>query len=449
MPHSASHPSLSRQLFAMTWPMLFGVLSLMSFQLVDSAFIGQLGVLPLAAQGFTLPMQMVIIGIQVGLGIATTSVISRALGAERSLYARQLGGLIVLLGGSSVALLDIIIYLLRYPILELLSAPISVYTIIDQYWPWWLASTWCGAILYFFYSLCRANGNTMLPGIMMMVTSVLNLILDPLFIFYFDLGINGAAIATILAFGIGILIVAPKVITRQWLTFNWHSISIPESILSILHIMGPAMISQLLPSISAMLATRVVAGFGAPAIAAWAVGSRFEFFCIVAVLALTMSMPPMLGRLLGAGKFDDIQQLVNIAVKFILLFQTSIAIISFFSATPLAQLMTNAEDVTSILTIHLSILPFSLASLGICMLLVSVANALGKAYYALAISALRLFAFFLPLLWTGAALAKLPGLFWGAAIGNQLSGIAAWLIYQSILKKLIIEQHIEKKGSRN
>ncbi len=76
-------PSLSRQLFQMTWPMLFGVLSLMSFQLVDSAFIGQLGVLPLAAQGFTLPIQMIIIGIQVGLGIATTAVISRALGQVR------------------------------------------------------------------------------------------------------------------------------------------------------------------------------------------------------------------------------------------------------------------------------------------------------------------------------------------------------------------------------
>ena len=60
-------PSLGRQLYTMTWPMLFGVLSLMSFQLVDSAFIGQLGVLPLAVQGFTLPIQMIIIGIQVGL----------------------------------------------------------------------------------------------------------------------------------------------------------------------------------------------------------------------------------------------------------------------------------------------------------------------------------------------------------------------------------------------
>ena len=97
----------------MTWPMLFGVLSLMSFQLVDSAFIGQLGVLPLAAQGFTLPIQMIIIGIQVGLGIATTAVIARAIGAKKTRYAKQLGGLVVAMGGVGVALFSVIIYLIR------------------------------------------------------------------------------------------------------------------------------------------------------------------------------------------------------------------------------------------------------------------------------------------------------------------------------------------------
>ncbi|MEF1187458.1 MATE family efflux transporter, partial [Vibrio sinaloensis] len=210
-------PSLARQLFNMTWPMLFGVLSLMSFQLIDSAFIGQLGVLPLAAQGFTLPIQMIIIGIQVGLGIATTAVISRALGAKQERYAQQLGGLIIVMGSVGVALISLFIYLLRGPILALLSAPESVLPIIDSYWIVWLVSAWTGALLYFFYSICRANGNTMLPGTMMMVTSLLNLALDPIFIFTFDLGINGAAIATILAFGIGILVVAPKVSRKKWL----------------------------------------------------------------------------------------------------------------------------------------------------------------------------------------------------------------------------------------
>ena len=85
-------PSLGQQLFKMTWPMLFGVLSLMSFQLVDSAFIGQLGVLPLAAQGFTLPIQMIIIGIQVGLGIATTAVIAKAIGLTTHALPTSLEG---------------------------------------------------------------------------------------------------------------------------------------------------------------------------------------------------------------------------------------------------------------------------------------------------------------------------------------------------------------------
>ncbi len=431
-----SSPSLGKQLFQMTWPMLFGVLSLMSFQLVDSAFIGQLGVLPLAAQGFTLPIQMIIIGIQVGLGIATTAVISKALGAGQERYAQQLGGLIVTMGGVGVAAIAVLLYLIREPILLLLSAPDSVLPIIDTYWVFWLVSAWVGAMLYFFYSICRSNGNTMLPGTMMMVTSLLNLVLDPIFIFTLDLGINGAAIATILSFGFGILVVAPKVTRKHWLNFDWSDLNVAKSIRSIANIMGPAMISQLLPPLSSMLATKLLASFGTAAVAAWAVGSRYEFFAIVSVLALTMSMPPMVGRLLGASKLEDIRKLVIIAVKFILGFQLLIAAITWLSAKPLAALMTSEQHVTDILSWHLLIVPFSLGPLGICMLMVSISNALGKAYTALTISALRLFAFFLPCLWLGAQLGGLQGLFWGAFCGNIFAGISAWFTYQQALKQV-------------
>lgn len=436
-------PSLGKQLFKMTWPMLFGVLSLMSFQLVDSAFIGQLGVLPLAAQGFTLPIQMIIIGIQVGLGIATTAVISKALGAKQDRYAQQLGGLIVVMGSVGVALISLFIYLLREPILALLSAPETVLPIIDSYWIVWLISSWTGALLYFFYSICRANGNTMLPGTMMMVTSLLNLVFDPIFIFTLDMGINGAAIATILAFGIGILVVAPKVSRKQWLCYNWDDLDIAKSIRSIANIMGPAMISQLLPPLSSMLATKLLAGFGTAAVAAWAVGSRYEFFAIVSVLALTMSMPPMVGRLLGAGKLNDIRKLVNIACQYVLGFQLLIALLTWLTAHSLAELMTSEGQVTEILHWHLLIVPFSLGPLGICMLMVSIANALGKSYTALTISALRLFAFFLPCLWLGAQLGGIQGLFWGALIGNVLAGVCAWAMYQKALIQL--EQKLTNK----
>ncbi|MFH4677421.1 MATE family efflux transporter [Vibrio diabolicus] len=433
---TSTQPTLAKQLFTMTWPMLFGVLSLMSFQLVDSAFIGQLGVLPLAAQGFTLPLQMVIIGIQVGLGIATTAVISKALGANESRYAKQLGGLVLMIGSIGVAVFGGLIWLLRYPILSLLSAPESVMPIIDSYWPWWLLSSWNGAVLYFYYSICRANGNTMLPGTMMMVTSGVNLVLDPLFIFTFDLGINGAAIATIVAFGFGILVVAPRVKKNHWATTQWQDLNVAKSVASIGNIMGPAMISQLLPPLSSMLATKLLASFGTAAVAAWALGSRYEFFAIVSVLALTMSMPPMVGRLLGAKNYQDIQSLVSIAVKFILGFQLLIAAITFAVANPLALLMTSDVQVEQVLEMHLLIVPISLGSLGVCMLMVSLCNALGKSYTALTISALRLFVFFLPCLWVGAQMGGIRGLLLGACMGNILAGISAYLTYRQTIRKL-------------
>ena len=68
------------------------------------------------------------------------------------------------------------------------------------------------------------------------------------------------------------------------------------------------------------------------------------------------------------------------------------------------------------------------------MMMVSVANALGQPYKALLMSALRLFAFFLPALWIGGQVGGLWGLFIGSSVGNVLAGFTAWQVYQSIFK---------------
>ena len=208
MTMAASSPrELRRELFRLTWPMLFGVTSLLGFQLVDSAFVGQLGVAPLAALGFTVPVQQLIIGLQVGLGIATTALVSRALGADRGERAREMGGLVLMAGTVLIFLLCLGLWLLRAPLLSLLGADDKLMPLISAYWLPWLLSAWLGALLYFGYSIARANGNTRLPGMLMGLTSLINLILDPLFIFVFDWGLPGAAWATTVAFGAGIAII--------------------------------------------------------------------------------------------------------------------------------------------------------------------------------------------------------------------------------------------------
>ncbi len=428
--------SLGRSLFQMTWPMLFGILALMSFQLVDSGFIGQLGVDPLAALGFTLPMQQLIIGVQVGLGIATTAVISRTLGANDALRARRQGGLVVIIGAVIIALLGIGLWLARHRILQLLGAQASLMPLVDQYWIPWLLSAWLGAMAYFGYSVCRANGDTRLPGLLMAFTSILNLGLDPLFIFKFGWGLPGAAWATCCAFASGCLLVFPRLVQRRWLTLSLGPLNIPENLKALLSIMGPAMLSQMLPPVSAMLATGLVAGFGSAAVGAWGLGTRAEFFSIMVVLAMTMSLPPMIGRFLGAGQVDRVRRLVRLAVRFVLGWQLGVALLWLALSGPLSQLLTSDAGVADVLQSYLLRVPLSYSGLGTCMLMVSVCNALGLPLRALLISGVRLFICYLPALWIGSRLGAIHGLLSGALVGNLMAGTLAWLLYRRGMSNL-------------
>ena len=431
-----NNPDLGRELFRMTWPMLFGVLSLMSYQLVDSAFIGQLGVEPLAALGFTLPMQLLVIGVQVGIGIATTAIIARTLGEGHEDRARRLGGLVVLLGSAVILLLTVLLWLNRGWLLPLIGAEESLMPLISAYWQPWLLSAWLGAFLYFGYSLCRSHGDTATPGALMVITALMNIALDPLFIFVFDWGLPGAAWATVASFAAGTLVVYWRLFQRRWLTLDLGGLPVPGAARELGRMAGPAMMSQLMPPMAAMLATGLVASFGDAAVGAWGIGNRLEFFSIVVVLALTMSMPPMIGRFLGAGQIDQIEQLIRLAVRFVLVFQLAVALLWLLLSGFLTPLFASDGDVQSLLQDYLWRVPLSYSGLGVCILMVSASNAMGMPLRALLISVLRLFACFLPFLWLGGQIGGIQGLFSGALVGNLAAGLVSWRLYRQGLTRL-------------
>jgi len=201
-------------------------------------------------------------------------------------------------------------------------------------------------------------------------------------------------------------------------------------------IMAPAMVSQLMPPASAMAATAIVAGFGSAAVAAWGLGTRLEFFSIVVVLALTMSMPPMIGRLLGEGNIEQIRQLIRLAVRFVVIWQLVIGLIWLVASGLVSDLFTSDQEVRNVLGTYLVRVPLSYSGLGVCMLMVSVCNALGLAMRALLVSTMRLFLCFLPFLWIGAQIAGISGLMTGALGGNLLAGIMAYSFYRQGVRKL-------------
>ncbi|WP_051011806.1 MATE family efflux transporter [Alcanivorax hongdengensis] len=414
--------------------MTLGVMSLLGFYLVDSIFVARLGTAPLAAQSFTFPLAFLVIGVQVGIGIAIAALISRAIGAGQQQQANRLGALVLSGGALLVGGLLLLLWLIQSPVFSLLGASEAIRTLIRPYWTLQAVAMWVGALVYFGYSLFRAHGNTRFPGLMMVFTSLLNLIFDPLLIFgigdWPGLGLTGAALATLLAFAIGALVLVWALRGRGWVQRTGMLAQMRESAWPFAQIAGPAMISQLMPPLAAMLATALVARAGDQAVAAWGMASRLESFTIVLVLGMTMALPPWLGRCYGAGHWDEIRRLMKTGALMVFGWQLLLGLVMAVLAGPLARLLVDSPPVQDYLASLIRFLPPSYSVLGICMLVVSASNALGWPVRAMVISCLRLFACYLPLLWLGYRLGDFTGLAIGAGLGNVLAGTLAWQTYR-------------------
>ncbi len=434
---SDTSPALGVTLWRQTWPMAIGVLALLGFQLVDSAFIARLGTAPLAAQSFTFPLSFLIIGIQVGMGIAIAALISRALGAGEEARARRLGSLVLAAGALVIALLAVVLWAVQAPVFRLLGADGATLALIRGYWAPQLLAAWLGAALYFGYSLFRAHGDTRLPGKMMVVTSLVNLVLDPLLIFgvgpWEGLGLPGAAWATVMAFAVGLAVLGRRLLATDWLAREGLGAELRASARPFAGIAGPAMISQLMPPLAAMLAISVVAGLGEASVAAWGLASRLETLSLMVVLAMTMSLPPWLGRCYGAGDWEQVHRLMRLALRVVLVWQLALGLLMALAAPWVALALSGNPEVRDDLATLIRFLLPSYAALGICMIVVSAGNALGWPLRAMLMSGARLFLFYLPCLWIGARLGGLVGLAAGAAVGNLLAGLAAWQVLRRIL----------------
>ncbi|REL30394.1 MATE family efflux transporter [Thalassotalea euphylliae] len=422
-------------LLQQTLPMLVGLLAIMGNQLIDNAFIGQLGEQPLAVVGYSLPVYQLIIGIQVGIGVATTACASAALGAGKTNYARQLGAIVLGLGSVLVTIVCTLLWYYQETIASILGADNSLYPLLRSYWLPWLFSCWLGALLHLGYCICRSFGQALIPGKVMVLSSIINLILDPVLIFYFDLNLAGAAWATCIAFGIGLIVIFRSIIASYFLMLPVNTQVVRKGVKAITQTTLPAMLSQFLPPLSAIFVTMIIAGYGNSAIGAWGLANRLEYILIILVLALTMALPQMVGRLKGEKNYRDIQSLVKNALLFVVSLQCVFAVVIWLSADLFVQLLTHEQGVQAVVEQYLMMVPISYGSLGVCMISISVCNAIGLPRTGLVISIVRLFICYLPLVWLGVELYGLTGVFIGACLGNLICGLMAWQVLSKYLNK--------------
>ncbi|MBH0018333.1 MATE family efflux transporter [Pseudoalteromonas sp. NGC95] len=422
----------------MTIPMIFGMITLMMFNIVDTFFISLLGTEPLAAVSFTFPVTFTVISLAIGLGIGTSAVIAKALGSNKIDEARFDASISLMVGVVLVIVLSSVGYLLIDPIFTLLGAGAQVLPLIHEYMNIWFIGSVFLITPMIGNSVLRASGDTKTPSIVMGGAGLINAILDPILIFGFGpvpaLGIQGAAIASVIAWSVAVVIILYILaVKKRLLSLKAGKQTVTGAIRKILKIGLPAAGANMLTPVAMAVMTAMVAHHGPEAVAAFGVGSRIESIASILVLALSMTLPPFVSQNFGAGKLCRVKEAYTGTLKFVMVWQFAIYVLLIAFSGVISQLFGKEQAVIDVIKLFIYTIPLSYGLQGVIILSNSSFNALHKPMYALVLSVIRLFIFYVPFAYVGNEIAGLLGLFIGAALGNLFTAIVA---YKWFMKKL-------------
>jgi putative MATE family efflux protein len=424
----------------MTVPMIAGILSIMSMNIVDTFYIAQLGTQPLAAMSFTMPVIAVLLSIAFGIGIGASSVISRAIGARQHLLVQAYTGNALVIALVVALLFAISGYLLMNDIFSLLGAPAHLMPDIHEFMDIWFLGSFVVVIPMVGNSAIRAAGNTKLPSLVMLSVAIVNMILDPLLIFgllgFPEMGLAGAALATVISYAIAL------VIGLYLLIYKFDFLSIPACIHNmfqswrvILKIALPATGTNLIAPLSVGITTWFVAKYSPEAVAGFGVASRIESLFLVVIMGLSSIMGPFVGQNWGAQHYQRAFSGIGISLRFIAIWSLISTLILWFFADVIASWFSDDPAVIASASYYLKILPFSYWFLGAIMVVSSAANGMGTALPSLILSFLRLIGLYLPFIFIFSAYFQVSGIYSAAALANILVGLGAFIWYRHIKRK--------------
>ena len=195
-----AHETIGKLLSKLSLPAMVGMLVQASYNLVDTIFIGRgIGTLGIGSLTICFPIQMLIMAIALIFGIGSSSIISRALGAHKDEQAEKVFGTMV----ASIVIISIIITIFGLfftkDILKLFGATPTLLPYAKDYITIIFMGTLFSSFSMSANNIVRAEGNSKIAMNTMLISAGMNIVLDPVFIFVLDMGIRGAAIATVLA----------------------------------------------------------------------------------------------------------------------------------------------------------------------------------------------------------------------------------------------------------
>ncbi len=442
--------SLMRHVTRMSLTTSIGLMAIFAVDFVDMVFISMLGNDALAAAvGYAGTLLFFTNAINIGLSIAAGALVARELGAGRPEQARHYASSVATLGLIVGSITSGLVLLNISFLLSLLGAEGEVLRLATRYVSIILPTMWVMSIAMAAMAVLRAHGDARRSMMATIYGGLVNAVLDPILIFGVGLGLDGAAIASVVA-RVCMLAAALWPALRVHQGFARPSLKqVGRDLRPVRAIAIPAVLTNVATPIGNAIVVREIAQYGTDAVAGMAVIGRLLPVAFSVIFALSGAIGPIIGQNFGAEKFDRVRAAYLAGIKFTAIYVLGMAAILFLLRAPIADLFV-AQGETRVL-IYLFCGPLALASFfnGVIFVANASFNNLGHPVYSTWINWGRHTVGTWVFATLGSYLAGAPGVLLGQAFGGVIFAVISWVMVMRVVSGLQRSQAIEPFADQN
>lgn len=413
--HSESKPRLktfldnpSKALWSLAIPIMLGMGIQTLYNLVDMIFIGTLGGQSITGIAFNMPLFFLVLGLTMGLGTGVTASIARFIGqnnkkeADNSAEHAIFMALVISLFLSSLGLL------FGERILSLFGAEGEILSI-----GWEYLHVMCVGMPFmifsgFFRSILAGEGDMKLPMMVAGLGTVLNIILDPIFIFDlenygglgFGLGVAGAAMATVISQVIVFCVFIYMLFVKKhsYITFRLKDFSFSSDIIwDIVKVGLPASLSMVVMAIGQGVFNKILIHFSADTVAAYQVAGRLDMLVFLPIFSIAASLTTLVGMFFGAKEYDTLRFTIKYGIMSAFCITVLSSVLIYLFADLAVGFFTDDELIISIAVTFLKLFAFVYPLISVGITTGRVLQGLGKGLPVLVITIVRVLGVSAPL----------------------------------------------------
>ena len=367
--------SLNRAVLLLAIPMVLEMIMESLFAVVDVFWVSRLGKDAVAVIGITESVMTLIYAVAIGISIAATAIVSRRIGEKDAARAAHSAGQILLLGVVIASCMGLVLGFFAGDILRLMGADDGIVVLGTDFARIMLGGNATVFLIFLINAIFRGAGDAVLAMRTLWLANALNILLGPCFIFgwgpFPEMGVTGAAVATNIGRGIGVLYQVWHLAGLQSrVRVHWHHLQ-PDLVemRSILATAGNGIAQLLINTTSWIGLFKILALFGSAALAGYTIAIRIVVCALMPAWGLANAGATLVGQNLGAAKPERAEAAIRIATRFNMMFLGVVGVLFVAFAQPLVSLFSVDPEVLAHGTRALWIvsLAFPLYAAGMCL----------------------------------------------------------------------------------